>query len=210
MQKALDGLMRRAPVIPVIVIDRVEDAVPIAEALVRGGLPVLEVTLRTEAALRAMRTMAQVPGAVVGAGTVLDAEQLESAVQAGAEFLVSPGYSDSVAAAAREAGVPWLPGTATASEVMRAREAGFRRLKFFPAEQAGGTEMLKAFGSVFRDVMFCPTGGITLQKAPKYLSLPNVACVGGSWVLPKDVVERQDWAEVERLAAEAAAVRARL
>jgi 2-dehydro-3-deoxyphosphogluconate aldolase/(4S)-4-hydroxy-2-oxoglutarate aldolase len=204
MQKLLDDLMRRAPVIPVIVIDRIEDAVPTAEALVRGGLPLLEVTLRTPVALEALRRMAEVPGAVVGAGTVLDAEQLQSAVQAGAEFLVSPGYSDSVAEAARGAGVPWLPGTGTAGEVMRAREAGFKRLKFFPAEQAGGVEMLKAFASVFRDVVFCPTGGITLAKAPDYLALPNVACVGGSWVLPKAAVQAGDWAAVERLAREAA------
>jgi 2-dehydro-3-deoxyphosphogluconate aldolase/(4S)-4-hydroxy-2-oxoglutarate aldolase len=175
-----------------------------AQALVRGGLPVLEVTLRTPAALAAMRAMAQVPGAIVGAGTVLDAGMLQAAVQAGAQFLVSPGYSDSVAAAALASGVPWLPGTATAGEVMRAREAGFNQLKFFPAEQAGGAEMLKAFGSVFRDVVFCPTGGITLAKAPSYLSLPNVACVGGSWVMPKPLVAQRDWAAVERLATEAA------
>lgn len=204
--QALDDVMRRAPVIPVIVIDDAADAVPIAEALVRGGLPALEVTLRTPAALAAMQAMAQVPGAIVGAGTVLDAGQLETAVRAGARFLVSPGYSDSVAAAARAAGVPWLPGTATAGEVMRAREAGCQRLKFFPAEQAGGVEMLKAFNSVFRDVVFCPTGGITLTKAPHYLALPNVACVGGSWVLPKSLVAQRDWTGIERLAAEAAAL----
>lgn len=200
----LEDVMGRAPVIPVIVIDDVADAVPMAQALVRGGLPVLEVTLRTPAALAAMQAMARVPGAIVGAGTVLDAGMLQAAVQAGAQFLVSPGYSDSVAAAARASGVPWLPGTATAGEVMRAREAGFNRLKFFPAEQAGGAEMLKAFGSVFRDVVFCPTGGITLAKAPSYLSLPHVACVGGSWVMPKPLVAQGDWAAIERLAAEAA------
>lgn len=200
----LEDVMGRAPVIPVIVIDDVADAVPMAQALVRGGLPVLEVTLRTPAALAAMQAMAQVPGAIVGAGTVLDVGMLQAAVQAGAQFLVSPGYSDSVAAAARASGVPWLPGTATAGEVMRAREAGFNRLKFFPAEQAGGAEMLKAFGSVFRDVVFCPTGGITLAKAPSYLSLPNVACVGGSWVMPRALVVQRDWAAIERLAAEAA------
>lgn len=200
----LEDVMGRAPVIPVIVIDDLADAVPLAEALVRGGLPVLEVTLRTPAALAAMQAMAQVPGAIVGAGTVLDAGMLQAAVQAGAQFLVSPGYSDSVAAAARASAVPWLPGTATAGEVMRAREAGFNRLKFFPAEQAGGADMLKAFGSVFRDVVFCPTGGITLAKAPSYLSLPNVACVGGSWVMPKPLVAQRDWAAIERLAAEAA------
>lgn len=200
----LEDVMGRAPVIPVIVIDDVADAVPMAQALVRGGLPVLEVTLRTPAALAAMQAMARVPGAIVGAGTVLDAGMLQAAVQAGAQFLVSPGYSDSVAAAARASGVPWLPGTATAGEVMRAREAGFNRLKFFPAEQAGGAEMLKAFGSVFRDVVFCPTGGITLAKAPGYLSLPHVACVGGSWVMPKPLVAQGDWAAIERLAAEAA------
>lgn len=200
----LEDVMGRSPVIPVIVIDDVADAVPMAQALVRGGLSVLEVTLRTPAALAAMQAMAQVPGAIVGAGTVLDAGMLQAAVQAGAQFLVSPGYSDSVAAAARASGVPWLPGTATAGEVMRSREAGFSRLKFFPAEQAGGVEMLKALGSVFRDVVFCPTGGITLAKAPSYLSLPNVACVGGSWVMPKPLVAQRDWGGIERLAAEAA------
>lgn len=204
MQKLLDDLMRRAPVIPVIVIDRLEDAVPAAEALVRGGLPLLEVTMRTPVALEALRLMSQVPGAIVGAGTVLDTEHLQSAVQAGARFLVSPGYSDAVAQAARAAQVPWLPGTATAGEVMRAREAGFRRLKLFPAEQAGGVPLLQALASVFRDVTFCPTGGITLAKAPGYLALPNVACVGGSWVLPKEAVKSGDWAAVERLAREAA------
>lgn len=205
--QALDDVMHRAPVIPVIVIDDAADAVPIAEALVRGGLPVLEVTLRTPAALAAMQAMAQVPGALVGAGTVLDVGQLQAAVQAGARFLVSPGYSANVDAAARAASIPWLPGTATAGEVMRAREAGCQRLKFFPAEQAGGAEMLKAFGSVFRDVVFCPTGGITLAKAAQYLALDNVACVGGSWVLPKALVAQRDWAAIERLAAEAAALR---
>lgn len=203
---SLDDVMLRAPVIPVIVIDDADDAEPLAQALVRGGLPVLEVTLRTPAALAAMRAMVQVPGAIVGAGTVLDAGQLQAAVQAGAQFLVSPGYSDGVRVAAQAAGVPWLPGTATAGEVMRAREAGCTRLKFFPAEQAGGVEMLKALGSVFRDVRFCPTGGITLAKAQQYLALPNVACVGGSWVLPKALVAQRDWAAIERLAAEAAAL----
>jgi 2-dehydro-3-deoxyphosphogluconate aldolase/(4S)-4-hydroxy-2-oxoglutarate aldolase len=204
--QALDEVMCRAPVIPVIVIDDVADAVPMAQALVRGGLPALEVTLRTPAALEALQAMAQVPGALVGAGTVLDAEQLRAAVQAGARFLVSPGYSDNVAAAAHAAGVPWLPGTATAGEVMRAREAGCKRLKFFPAERAGGVAMLDAFRSVFRDVVFCPTGGITLARAPQYLALDNVACVGGSWVVPKTLVAQRDWAAIERLAVEAAAL----
>jgi len=202
----MDAVMNAAPVIPVIVIDDLDDAVPLAQALVRGGLPVLEVTLRTPVALQAIERMRLVPGAIVGAGTVLDAEQLQQAVQAGSRFLVSPGYSDALAAAVQASGVPWLPGTATAGEVLRAREAGFKRLKFFPAETAGGAPALAAMASVFADVRFCPTGGISLDKAPGYLALPNVACVGGSWVMPKDAMKARDWARIEALAAQAAAL----
>jgi 2-dehydro-3-deoxyphosphogluconate aldolase/(4S)-4-hydroxy-2-oxoglutarate aldolase len=200
----IEQVMRTAPVIPVIVIERAEQALPLAQALVRGGLRVLEVTLRTPAALAAMRVMAQVEGAIVGAGTVLTAMQFDEAIEAGAQFVVSPGLTDTLAQAAKTRSVPLLPGTATASEVMRAREAGLRHLKFFPAESSGGIASLKGLGSVFPDVLFCPTGGITEASAPSYLALKNVACVGGSWVTPADALASGDWGRVERLAAHAA------
>jgi 2-dehydro-3-deoxyphosphogluconate aldolase/(4S)-4-hydroxy-2-oxoglutarate aldolase len=177
---------------------------PLAQALVRGGLRVLEVTLRTPAALAAMRVMAQVEGAIVGAGTVLTAMQFDQAIEAGAQFVVSPGLTDALAQAAKTRSVPLLPGTATASEVMRAREAGLRHLKFFPAESSGGIASLKGLGSVFPDVLFCPTGGITEASAPSYLALKNVACVGGSWVTPADALASGDWGRIERLARHAA------
>ena len=177
--------MSAAPVIPVLVIDRVEDAVPVAEALVAGGLPVLEVTLRTPAALDAIRAMKSVPDAVVGAGTVINAHLLREAVEAGAEFLVSPGLTDSLAEAAKHSQVPLLPGVATASEIMRALDHGFTRLKFFPATASGGIPALKGHSAVFGNVTFCPTGGITAETARDWLAIPSVACVGGSWlVLP--------------------------
>lgn len=202
----LDDILNAAPVIPVIVIDRLDDALPLAQALVRGGLPVLEVTLRTPAAIEAIRAMAGIAGAIVGAGTVLDAKQYDEAVAAGARFVVSPGLTDPLAAHAAKQAVPLLPGTATASEVMRAREAGFTRLKFFPAESSGGVAALKGFASVFRGIRFCPTGGITAASAPSYLALPNVACVGGSWPMPAETLRERDWDHVERLAREAAAL----
>jgi len=203
----IDDILNAAPVIPVIVIDRVEDAVPLAQALVRGGLRVLEVTLRTPAALEAMRAMGAVEGAIVGAGTVLDPDQFNGAVAAGARFVVSPGFTETLARhAAGAPEVPLLPGTATAGEMMRARDAGLRRLKFFPAESSGGVAALKGFASVFRDLRFCPTGGITAASAPSYLALPNVACVGGSWPMPADAVKAKDWARIEQLAREAAAL----
>jgi len=204
----IDDILNAAPVIPVIVIDRIEDAVPLAEALVRGGLRVLEVTLRTAAALDAIRAMSAVEGAIVGAGTVLDPDQFNLTVAAGARFVVSPGFTETLvrhAAGAPE--VPLLPGVATAGEMMRARDAGLRRLKFFPAESSGGAAALKGFASVFRDLRFCPTGGITAANAPGYLALPNVACVGGSWPMPFDAVKSGDWIRIERLAREAAALR---
>jgi len=204
---ALDAVMTAAPVIPVIVIDRVEDALPLARALVQGGLRVLEVTLRTPAALEAIRAMSAVDGAIVGAGTVLDAQQYEAAAAAGAQFMVSPGLTEALAAHAKTHRVPLLPGVATASELMRARELGFTRLKFFPAESAGGVNALKGFASVFRDVRFCPTGGISAASASSYLALPNVACVGGSWLTPADAVTQRDWARVEQLARQAAALK---
>ena len=189
--------------IPVIVIERVADAEPLARALVAGGLKVLEVTLRTAAALDAIQAMASVPDAIVGAGTVLDEAQFESAMAAGARFMISPGYSDVLLGAATRAAVPWLPGVATATEIMRARSAGLRHLKFFPAESSGGVAALKAYAAVFPDVAFCPTGGISPSNASQYLAVANVACVGGSWVTPADALKSGDWARIERMAAQA-------
>ncbi|HST37665.1 MAG TPA: bifunctional 4-hydroxy-2-oxoglutarate aldolase/2-dehydro-3-deoxy-phosphogluconate aldolase [Allosphingosinicella sp.] len=183
---SIDDIMAAAPVIPVLVIERVEDAVPIAEALVAGGLPVLEVTLRTHAALGAIQAMRAVPGAIVGAGTVLSPDQFRYAADAGARFAVSPGLTRPLAEAARDVHLPWLPGVATASEVMRALDLGFTRLKFFPAMAAGGLPALKALSAVFGDIRFCPTGGITQDNAADWLAFPSVACVGGSWLVPSD------------------------
>jgi 2-dehydro-3-deoxyphosphogluconate aldolase/(4S)-4-hydroxy-2-oxoglutarate aldolase len=180
----LDSIMTAAPVIPVLVIERVEDALPIARALVEGGLPVLEVTLRTPAALNAIRAMKAVEGAIVGAGTVLNPRQYGEAVAAGAEFVVSPGFTPALGEAAAGAGVPLLPGVASASDIMRALDLGYSRLKFFPATAVGGLPALKAYSAVFGGVKFCPTGGITLESAPDWLALPAVACVGGSWLVP--------------------------
>lgn len=202
----LETLMRTGPVIPVIVIDRVDDALPLARALLAGGVRVLEVTLRTPAALEAIRAMSTLDGAIVGAGTVLDASLYDAAAAAGARFMVSPGLTDTLAAHARTRAVPLLPGVATASEAMRAREAGFRQLKFFPAESSGGAAALKGFASVFPDLLFCPTGGITAESAPRYLGLSNVACVGGSWLMPAEAVAARDWSRIERLAREASAL----
>ena len=176
--------MAAAPVIPVLVIERVEEAVPIAEALVGGGLPVLEVTLRTPGALAAIRAMKGVAGAIVGAGTVINPELLDRAVEAGAEFVVSPGLTERLGRAAEAARVPLLPGVATASDVMRALDLGLTRLKFFPAMASGGLAALSGLASVFAGVKFCPTGGITQENAPDWLALPAVACVGGTWLVP--------------------------
>jgi 2-dehydro-3-deoxyphosphogluconate aldolase/(4S)-4-hydroxy-2-oxoglutarate aldolase len=180
----LDSIMRAAPVIPVLVIERIENALPVARALVEGGLPVLEVTLRTPAALDAIRAMKEIEGAIVGAGTVLNPRQLEQVAEAGAEFAVSPGLTEALGKAAADAPVPLLPGTATASDVMRALDLGFTRLKFFPAMSCGGIPALKGLSAAFGSVTFCPTGGITLATAPDWLALPSVACVGGSWLVP--------------------------
>lgn len=194
-----------APVVPVVVVDDLADAVPLARALVAGGLPAIEVTLRTPVALDAIRAIAaEVPGAVVGAGTVVTAEQVGQVVTAGARFLVSPGWTDALLEAMRESGVPFLPGVSTTSEVVALLERGVREMKFFPAEAAGGTAYLKALAAPLPQARFCPTGGITPASAPEYLALPNVGCVGGSWMLPKDAVAGRDWARVERLAREAA------
>ena len=205
--EALLAVLRRAPVVPVLIIDRLEDARPLAEALVKGGLPALEVTLRTPVALEAIRIMSDVAGGVVGAGTILDAAQAREAVAAGAKFLVSPGSTPAVLDAALDLDVPILPGVATASEAMMVREKGFRVMKFFPAGPAGGPTYLKALASPLADVTFCPTGGVTPENARDYLKLPNVVCVGGSWVAPADALKAGDWARVEALAREAAAIR---
>lgn len=181
----INDILAAAPVIPVLVIERLEEAVPIAEALVAGGLPVLEVTLRTPAALDAIRAMRAVPGAIVGAGTVLDPAQLDAARDAGAEFMVSPGLTDPLAEAAIESGLPFLPGVATATEVMRARDHGFSRLKFFPAMASGGLPALNGLAAIFGGMRFCPTGGITAESAAQWLAAPAVACVGGSWLVPR-------------------------
>ncbi|MBF8174949.1 MULTISPECIES: bifunctional 4-hydroxy-2-oxoglutarate aldolase/2-dehydro-3-deoxy-phosphogluconate aldolase [Streptomyces] len=198
-----------APVVPVVVVDELADAVPLARALVAGGLPAIEVTLRTPVALDAIRAIAgEVPGAVVGAGTVITAEQVGEVVAAGARFLVSPGWTDGLLDAMRASGVPFLPGVSTTSEVVALLERGVREMKFFPAEAAGGTAYLKALAAPLPQARFCPTGGIGPASAPEYLALPNVGCVGGSWMLPKDAVAGRDWGRVEALAREAAALSA--
>jgi 2-dehydro-3-deoxyphosphogluconate aldolase/(4S)-4-hydroxy-2-oxoglutarate aldolase len=201
-------LMRSGPVIPVIVIDRVDDAVPLAKALVAGGVRVLEVTLRTAAALAAIRAIAhEVEGAIVGVGTITNAEDFTRSIAAGARFGVSPGLTPALVAAARDSGLPLLPGVMTPSDVIAARAAGFTALKLFPAQQAGGLGMLKAMGGPFPDVTFCPTGGITAATAPEYLALPNVACVGGSWLTPRDRIAAGDWTAITTLAREATGLR---
>jgi 2-dehydro-3-deoxyphosphogluconate aldolase/(4S)-4-hydroxy-2-oxoglutarate aldolase len=198
-------IVRRVPVVPVLTVDRVDQAVPLARALVRGGLPVLEITLRSQPAIDAIRAIAAaLPEAIVGAGTVLDARQLADAKAAGARFIVSPGCTPALAAAARDAGLPFLPGVQTVSEAMAASEQGHRLLKFFPADAAGGVNWLKAVAAPLASLRFCPTGGITVETAPAYLRLANVACVGGSWVAPRDAVATGDWARIERLAGAAA------
>lgn len=200
-------VMRDAAVIPVIVLDDVAHAVPLARALVAGGIRMLEVTLRTPAALACIEAIArEVPGAVAGAGTVRTAADAQAAVKAGARFAVSPGYTTAVGEACREVGLPLLPGVATGSEVMAALEGGFTELKFFPAQQAGGTAMLKAFQGPFHDVRFCPTGGVSAANAGEFLALPNVVCVGGSWLTPADAVKAGDWSRITQLAREAAAL----
>ena len=199
----IDAIMRAAPVIPVIVIDDIAHAVPLAEALVAGGLPVLEVTLRTPAALDAIRAMGAVPGAIVGAGTVTNERQLDDALKAGSRFIVSPGLTEPVGRAAIASGVPFLPGIATAGDIMRGLDLGLSHFKFFPAMAAGGLPALKALAAPFGQCRFCPTGGIGPDNAAEWLAFGPVLCVGGSWVSPKGPVERD---VVERLAREAAAL----
>ncbi len=203
---ALLEIAARAPVVPVLVVERLADAAPLAQALVAGGLPVLEVTLRTPVALDAIRAMAEVPGGLVGAGTLLTPEDVRRAKAAGARFGVSPGATEALLAASEDEGLPLLPGAATASEVMRLLERGYRALKFFPAEQAGGAALLKALSAPLPLARFCPTGGIGQNNAAAYLSLPNVVCVGGSWVAPGAMVAAGDWAGITALARAAAAI----
>jgi 2-dehydro-3-deoxyphosphogluconate aldolase/(4S)-4-hydroxy-2-oxoglutarate aldolase len=204
----ISAITALAPVIPVLTVERVADAVPLARALVKGGLPVLEITLRTAAALEVLAAIArEVPEAVVGAGTVLDVAQMRQAMAAGARFGVSPGSTPALAEAVKEASLPFLPGAQTVSEAMALHERGFALLKFFPADVAGGTAWLKAVAAPLAGVRFCPTGGIGIGTAPGYLALPNVACVGGSWVAPRDAVAAGDWLQIERLAAAAAVLK---
>ena len=202
-------LADHGPVIPVIVLDRVADAVPLARALVAGGVRVLEVTLRTPAALACIEAIARaVPEAIVGAGTLRSAAEARAAKSAGSVFGVSPGYTAEVGAACRDAGLPLLPGVATASEVMAAQADGLQFLKFFPATAAGGIPMLKALGGPFPDVVFCPTGGITPETAPQFLALPNVKVCGGSWLTPAGAAAAGDWSRITQLARAATALRA--
>ncbi len=204
----MSAIAALAPVIPVLTIERRVDAVPLAQALVRGGLRVLEITLRTPVALEALRAIvSEVPDAIVGAGTVRDARQLDQARQAGARFAVSPGCTPSLAIAAAAAGLPFLPGVQTVSEAMALAEQGHGLLKFFPADAAGGPGWLKAVAAPLAGLRFCPTGGIGPDSAPTYLAIANVACVGGSWMVPREAVARCDWLHVERLAAAAAGLK---
>jgi 2-dehydro-3-deoxyphosphogluconate aldolase / (4S)-4-hydroxy-2-oxoglutarate aldolase len=198
-------VMQDAPVIPVIVLHDVAHAVPMARALVAGGIRMLEVTLRTPVALQCMERIAkEVPEAVVGAGTVRTPAEALAAARAGARFAVSPGFTNAVGQACRDNGLPLLPGVATGSEIMMASEAGYRELKFFPAMQAGGPAMLKAWSGPFFDIKFCPTGGVSAANAKEFLSLPNVICVGGSWLVPVDALTAGDWASITELARQAA------
>ncbi len=202
------ALADHGPVIPVIVLERVADAVPLARALVAGGVRVLEVTLRTPVALECMRAIVrEVPEAIVGAGTLRTPADVDAAVAAGCRFGVSPGYTAAIGEACRQRELPLLPGVATAGEVMAASADGHRFLKFFPATAAGGVPMLKALAGPFPDIVFCPTGGITAETAPQFLALPNVKVCGGSWLMPADALRAGDWARITRLAAEASALK---
>ncbi|EJL48396.1 MULTISPECIES: 2-dehydro-3-deoxy-phosphogluconate aldolase [unclassified Rhizobium] len=202
------SILKLQPVVPVLIVDDVKSAVLLARALVAGGLKAIEITMRTSAALDAVRAVAdEVEGAEVGAGTILNAAHWDAAVAAGSKFIVSPGATQELLDAASASSVPLLPGAATASEVMALREEGYQVLKFFPAEQAGGAAYLKALSSPLAGTVFCPTGGISLKNAMDYLSLPNVICVGGSWVAPKELIAAGDWAGITKLASEAAALK---
>ena len=199
----INDILTQSPVVPVIVIEHLEHAVPLAQALVDGGLPVLEVTLRSDVAMQAIHEISQaVTGAIVGVGTVTRPEQFEQSIEAGARFAVSPGLTDALLAASRNVDLPFLPGVFTPSEVMRAHEQGFNALKLFPAQQAGGIGMLKAMQGPLPGMKFCPTGGIGADNFIDFLQLSNVACVGGSWVCPADAVLNQDWNQISQLAAD--------
>ena len=201
---ALKATLEEQRVVAVVTIERATDALPLADALCAGGVRVIEITLRSDAARAAIEAVAKArPEAIVGAGTVRDARSLRGARDAGAQFVVSPGFTPALHAAAAAAAVPWLPGVATASEILLAQEAGHALLKFFPAEAAGGTRALRAFAAVFPEVAFCPTGGVTAENLRGYLELPNVACVGGTWLAPQALIARQDWAGIQELAARA-------
>ena len=202
--KFTDHICRLAPVIPALVIEDATIAEPLAEALISGGLPTLEVTLRSAAALDAIRAMSKVVGATVGAGTLLSGQDVRAAKEAGAVFGVSPGATDNLLQACEDSDMPLLPGAATASEVMRLMERGYRMQKFFPAEASGGVPALQSIGGPLPQVTFCPTGGIGAVNAPAYLALSNTVCVGGSWVAPKSLVEKRDWQAIEALARQAA------
>lgn len=208
MGLAINDIVKVAPVIPVMVVERIEDAVPLARALYNGGLKVLEITLRTPCALDAIAAMVEaLPGdAVIGAGTIITPADLEKAVNAGSTFLVSPGTTPALIEAAKSSSVPLLAGVATPTEAMNLYAQGFTHLKFFPAEAAGGVSMMKSIGGPLPQITFCPTGGIDLAKAPSYLALPNVACVGGTWMAPKEMMKAGRWDEIERLAREAASL----
>ncbi|MDR5170848.1 bifunctional 4-hydroxy-2-oxoglutarate aldolase/2-dehydro-3-deoxy-phosphogluconate aldolase [Methylobacillus pratensis] len=202
-------LANHGPVIPVIVINKVEDAVPMAEALLEGGIKVLEVTLRTPVALQAMEAIAKaVPDAIVGAGTVRSIKDAQAVKDVGCKFAVSPGYTSEIGRAAREIGLPLLPGVSTGSEIMQANADDYYFLKLFPAVAVGGINLLKGFAGPFGDVKFCPTGGVTVESAPQFLALPNVVVCGGTWLTPGDAVARKDWAHITKLAREASAIKA--
>lgn len=202
-------VMRTGPVIPVIVVNRLEQAVPMCRALVEGGVRVLEITLRTEVGLQAIEAVASsVPGAIVGVGTLTRPDEFMAARRAGATFGVSPGLTDDLIEAAQQSDLPLLPGVMTPADVIRARRAGLTQLKLFPAQQAGGIGMLKALAGPFPDVSFCPTGGISAATAPEFLALPNVVCVGGSWLTPADAVANNDWDRIRTLAGEASRLHA--
>jgi 2-dehydro-3-deoxyphosphogluconate aldolase/(4S)-4-hydroxy-2-oxoglutarate aldolase len=204
---SIKEILSAAPVVPVIVIDDLEDAVPLAQALYRGGLRALEVTLRTPVAAQAVKAMKEaVPEAYVGTGTVVDKASFDASVEAGADFMVSPGVSSELLALAKDSDIPFLPGAATPSEAMELAAQGFKFLKFFPAEAAGGTAMLKSIGGPLPQVTFCPTGGISLATAPDYLALKNVICVGGTWMLDKALIANKDWQAIEALARQASEV----
>ncbi len=205
---SIENILTSAPVVPVVVIENLEDAVPLAKALYNGGLKALEITLRTPVAAEAVKLMKEaVPESYVGTGTVIDKATFEASVAAGADFMVSPGVNDELLALAKETDIPFLPGAATPSEVMNLASHGFKFLKFFPAEAAGGAPMLKSIGGPLPQVKFCPTGGISLATAPKYLALNNVVCVGGTWMLDKELIANKDWQAIEALAKQASEVK---